>query len=93
MLAAFTKAREIIEKWLPDHQTSFPPVVINISDGMPSDDSDILPMIEQGSFGDLSTCSFFPAHHMTMGEGGFVATSSGKIRKVLSSLRDWGRAC
>lgn len=46
-----------------------------------------------GSFGHMSTCSFFPAHHMTMGEGGFVATSSGKIRKVLSSLRDWGRAC
>ena len=39
MLAAFTKAREIIEKWLPDHQTSFPPVVINITDGMPTDDA------------------------------------------------------
>lgn len=46
-----------------------------------------------GSFGHMSTCSFFPAHHMTMGEGGFVATSKGRIRKVLSSLRDWGRAC
>ena len=57
MLAAFTKAREIIEKWLPDHQTSLPPVVINISDGMPSDDSDILQMIEQGYLGDLSQTS------------------------------------
>lgn len=38
MLAAFTKAREIVEKWLPDHQTSFPPVVINLSDGAPNDD-------------------------------------------------------
>jgi len=46
-----------------------------------------------GSFGHLSTCSFFPAHHMTMGEGGFVATNSGKIRKVVASMRDWGRAC
>ena len=46
-----------------------------------------------GSFGTMSTCSFFPAHHMTMGEGGFVATNSGKVRKVLASLRDWGRAC
>ena len=46
-----------------------------------------------GSFGDISTCSFFPAHHMTMGEGGFVATNSKKIRKAVSSLRDWGRAC
>ena len=46
-----------------------------------------------GSFGHISTCSFFPAHHMTMGEGGFVATNDNKIRKVVSSLRDWGRAC
>jgi len=46
-----------------------------------------------GSFGHISTCSFFPAHHMTMGEGGFVATNSKKIRKAVSSLRDWGRAC
>ena len=46
-----------------------------------------------GSFGHLSTCSFFPAHHMTMGEGGFVATNNGKIRKVVASMRDWGRAC
>ena len=46
-----------------------------------------------GSFGHMSTCSFFPAHHMTMGEGGFVATDGGKIRKTVASLRDWGRAC
>jgi CDP-6-deoxy-D-xylo-4-hexulose-3-dehydrase len=46
-----------------------------------------------GSFGDISTCSFFPAHHMTMGEGGFVATDSENIRRTVASLRDWGRAC
>ena len=46
-----------------------------------------------GSFGDLSTCSFFPAHHMTMGEGGFVATNNRQVRMALASLRDWGRAC
>ena len=46
-----------------------------------------------GSFGDLSTCSFFPAHHMTMGEGGFVATNDPQVRMTLASLRDWGRAC
>lgn len=46
-----------------------------------------------GSFGHMSTCSFFPAHHMTMGEGGFVATNNCKIRKTIASLRDWGRAC
>jgi CDP-6-deoxy-D-xylo-4-hexulose-3-dehydrase len=46
-----------------------------------------------GSFGVVSTCSFFPAHHMTMGEGGFIATDNNKIRKVIASIRDWGRAC
>ena len=46
-----------------------------------------------GSFGDMSTCSFFPAHHMTMGEGGFIATNSQRTRSILASLRDWGRAC
>jgi len=46
-----------------------------------------------GSFGHMSTCSFFPAHHMTLGEGGFVATNSNKARTVLASFRDWGRGC
>jgi CDP-6-deoxy-D-xylo-4-hexulose-3-dehydrase len=46
-----------------------------------------------GSFGKISSCSFFPAHHMTMGEGGFIATNSSKLRMALASLRDWGRAC
>jgi len=46
-----------------------------------------------GSFGVLSTCSFFPAHHMTMGEGGFVGCNDANHKVVLNSLRDWGRAC
>tara|TARA_Y100000593_G_scaffold29648_2_gene58781 strand:+ start:7569 stop:8915 length:1347 start_codon:yes stop_codon:yes gene_type:complete len=46
-----------------------------------------------GSYGDMSTCSFFPAHHMTMGEGGFIATNSQKTSMILASIRDWGRAC
>ena len=46
-----------------------------------------------GSFGDISTCSFFPAHHMTMAEGGFVAANHPRHRMALASLRDWGRAC
>jgi CDP-6-deoxy-D-xylo-4-hexulose-3-dehydrase len=46
-----------------------------------------------GSYGDMSTCSFFPAHHMTMGEGGFIATNSQRTRTILASMRDWGRAC
>lgn len=46
-----------------------------------------------GSFGLMSTCSFFPAHHMTMGEGGFVATNEQRLKTILNSFRDWGRAC
>ena len=46
-----------------------------------------------GAFGLMSTCSFFPAHHMTMGEGGYVATDDNQIRIALASMRDWGRAC
>ena len=46
-----------------------------------------------GSFGEISTCSFYPAHHMTMGEGGFVATDNARLRRTLTSFRDWGRAC
>jgi len=46
-----------------------------------------------GTFGDISTCSFFPAHHITMGEGGAVLTSNSLLRKILMSLRDWGRDC
>jgi CDP-6-deoxy-D-xylo-4-hexulose-3-dehydrase len=46
-----------------------------------------------GSFGLMSSCSFYPAHHMTMGEGGFVATDDPRLRRTLASFRDWGRAC
>jgi CDP-6-deoxy-D-xylo-4-hexulose-3-dehydrase len=46
-----------------------------------------------GSFGHLSSCSFFPAHHMTIGEGGYVGVNTPKERIVVSSFRDWGRAC
>lgn len=46
-----------------------------------------------GSFGDYATCSFYPAHHISMGEGGVVISSSGKRRRVAESFRDWGRDC
>ena len=46
-----------------------------------------------GSFGDLATVSFYPAHHITMGEGGAVIPSDVKFRKIAESLRDWGRDC
>jgi len=46
-----------------------------------------------GSFGLMSSCSFYPAHHMTMGEGGFVATSDPQTDIILRSFREWGRGC
>ncbi len=46
-----------------------------------------------GTFGDIGTLSFYPAHHITMGEGGAVFTNHGKLRRILESLRDWGRDC
>jgi CDP-4-dehydro-6-deoxyglucose reductase, E1 len=46
-----------------------------------------------GSFGDLATVSFYPAHHITMGEGGCVLTDRGQFKKLVESFRDWGRDC
>ncbi len=46
-----------------------------------------------GKFGDLATLSFYPAHHITMGEGGAVFTHSRELKSVVESLRDWGRDC
>ena len=48
---------------------------------------------EVGSFGDIATASFYPAHHITMGEGGAVVMNSGSIKKIVESFRDWGRDC
>ncbi|MFM8984694.1 MAG: lipopolysaccharide biosynthesis protein RfbH [Planctomycetia bacterium] len=46
-----------------------------------------------GRFGDVATCSFYPAHHITMGEGGVVFTDSPRLEKLVESFRDWGRDC
>ena len=46
-----------------------------------------------GSFGDISTTSFYPAHHITMGEGGCVLVKKGSMKKIVESYRDWGRDC
>tara|TARA_A100001015_G_scaffold225894_1_gene255084 strand:+ start:3130 stop:4449 length:1320 start_codon:yes stop_codon:yes gene_type:complete len=46
-----------------------------------------------GTFGDISTQSFYPPHHLTMGEGGTVNTNSPKLKKIIESFRDWGRDC
>lgn len=46
-----------------------------------------------GTFGDLATASFYPAHHITMGEGGCVVTNDSRLKVYLESFRDWGRDC
>ncbi len=46
-----------------------------------------------GTFGDISTQSFYPPHHITTGEGGVVSTSNPKLKKIIESFRDWGRDC
>jgi CDP-4-dehydro-6-deoxyglucose reductase, E1 len=46
-----------------------------------------------GTFGQLATVSFYPAHHITMGEGGCVLTDDNRLKKVAESFRDWGRDC
>ncbi len=46
-----------------------------------------------GTFGDVATLSFYPAHHITMGEGGAVFTSNSKLKTIMESFRDWGRDC
>jgi CDP-6-deoxy-D-xylo-4-hexulose-3-dehydrase len=46
-----------------------------------------------GSFGEFASCSFYPAHHITMGEGGFVATRTKEQEIVARSFREWGRGC
>jgi CDP-6-deoxy-D-xylo-4-hexulose-3-dehydrase len=46
-----------------------------------------------GTFGDLATTSFYPAHHITMGEGGAVLTSAPALKRLVESFRDWGRDC
>jgi len=46
-----------------------------------------------GTFGDIATCSFYPAHHITMGEGGAVFTNNSELMMIAESYRDWGRDC
>jgi CDP-6-deoxy-D-xylo-4-hexulose-3-dehydrase len=46
-----------------------------------------------GTFGDLATISFYPAHHITMGEGGVVCTNNDQLKVIVESFRDWGRDC
>lgn len=54
-------------------------------------DGNITKMV--GSFGDIGTLSFYPAHHITMGEGGAVFTDNALLKVIIESFRDWGRDC
>lgn len=49
--------------------------------------------LKTGTFGDLATLSFYPAHHITMGEGGAILINNGSLKKIVESFRDWGRDC
>jgi len=49
--------------------------------------------MKTGTFGDLATLSFYPAHHITMGEGGAVLINNPSLKKIAESFRDWGRDC
>lgn len=46
-----------------------------------------------GTFGDIGTLSFYPAHHITMGEGGAIFTDNNDLKRIIESFRDWGRDC
>jgi len=46
-----------------------------------------------GSYGKMASCSFYPAHHITMGEGGFVAMNDQNTERIVRSFREWGRGC
>ena len=64
-------------------------VVEDVCDGLGSRFADS----SCGTFGDLATFSFYPAHHITMGEGGAVAVNNRQLYKTAMSIRDWGREC
>jgi uncharacterized protein YegL len=55
MLAALEKAKDITEKWITNHRDSFPPMILNITDGMATDDPILIERVQYGSLGDLST--------------------------------------
>lgn len=61
--------------------------------GAGRDESGIFQPRPVGSFCHLSTCSFYPAHHITTGEGGAVLTSDNTLARIVQSLKDWGRDC
>jgi len=59
MMYALKKAKEIIEKWIPNHRNSRPPLLLNITDGMPTDDPELSLRWEQGTLGEIETLDIF----------------------------------
>jgi len=59
MLSAFNKAKQIIEEWIPDHRDSFPPIVLNITDGMPTDDIELVERMQNNTLGEMETLNIF----------------------------------
>ena len=64
-----------------------------LSTGSDSPQSSALSPRLVGTFGDIGTLSFYPAHHITMGEGGAIFTNNDELKKIIESFRDWGRDC
>lgn len=75
MMAALKKAKEITEKWITHHRNSFPPIILNITDGMPTDDLELVNRFECDSLGDMSTLDLVT----TVKEIQKLATSDGNV--------------
>ena len=65
----------------------------DVDPSLASSSSSLTPTNKCGTFGHISTFSFYPAHHITMGEGGAVATNDSQLKRIIESFRDWGRDC
>ena len=82
-------SKYLSEKLWPD--LSAMPDTAKISDTVSSFDQAAMQLT--GTFGDIGTSSFYPPHHITMGEGGAVYTNNNILQKIILSMRDWGRDC
>ncbi len=78
---------DLIRRWCDENNLY---LVEDCCDALGAEISGVGPV---GSFGQFATLSFYPAHHITMGEGGAVIAENGRWRRVAESVRDWGRDC
>lgn len=87
-LSEVTRIAEKYNLWLIEDCCDALGSTYAISDGEEPDGSKYV-----GTFGDIGTLSFYPAHHITMGEGGAIFTNSDQLKQIIESFRDWGRDC